>query len=110
MSGVLSDDDQVTSTNQYAAFHRINPATVAKAFQGLVDDGLLYKRRGVGMFVSPGAADRLRTERRGDFIDRLVRPLVREALHLGLTSDDVTAAVRDAFTSESTPEAPGSTP
>ena len=55
VSGLLDDDEQVMSTNQYAAFHRINPATVAKAFQELVDDGLLYKRRGLGMFVSPGA-------------------------------------------------------
>lgn len=110
MGGVLSDDAQVTSTNQYAAFHRINPATVAKAFQGLVDDGLLYKRRGVGMFVSPGAAERLRAERRGDFIDRLVRPLVREALQVGLSAQDVAHAVQDAFASEPTPDQPGSTP
>lgn len=102
MSGALADDDQVTSTNQYAAFHRINPATVAKAFQGLVDDGLLYKRRGVGMFVTPGAAEQLRSERRADFTDRLVNPLVDEAAHIGLTVDDVVSAIRDAFDSAPT--------
>ena len=72
--GVLADDEQVMSTNQYAAFHRINPATVAKAFQELVDDGLLYKKRGLGMFVTPGAGERLRAERRAGFVDRRARP------------------------------------
>ena len=48
------------STNQYAAFYRINPATAAKGFHQLIDEGVLYKRRGIGMFVSPDARDRLR--------------------------------------------------
>jgi GntR family transcriptional regulator len=97
VSGALEDDQQVMSTNQYAAFHRINPATVAKAFQNLVDEGLLYKRRGVGMFVAPGAAARLRAERRAGFLDRAVVPLVREARRLDLAPDDVLDAVRDQF-------------
>ena len=57
ITGALGADDQVMSTNQYAAFHRINPATVAKGFQRLVDDGLLYKKRGIGMFVIPEAPE-----------------------------------------------------
>ena len=52
LSGRLAPDEQVMSTNQYTAFYHINPATAAKAFQHLVDDGLLYKKRGIGMFVS----------------------------------------------------------
>ena len=52
------------STNQYAAFYRINPATVAKAFQQLVDEQVLYKKRGIGMFVSPTARDALYTAAR----------------------------------------------
>ena len=97
VSGVLAEEEQVMSTNQYAAFHRINPATVAKAFQGLVDEGVLYKRRGVGMFVAPGAADRLRDERRGEFVGRVVEPLVAEAKRLDIPVDTVIAAVRSAF-------------
>ena len=85
------------STNQYAAFHRINPATAAKAFQQLVDEGLLYKRRGVGMFVAPGSAEKLRAERRAEFVDTRVVPLVTEARCIGLSSDDVIGAVRAAF-------------
>ena len=94
LSEILADDDQVMSTNQYAEFHRINPATAAKAFQQLVDEGVLYKRRGVGMFVAAGAADRLRAERRADFVERVIDPLVDEARRLGLPIDEVILAIR----------------
>lgn len=93
LRGVLVDDEQVMSTNQYAAFHRINPATVAKAFQELVDDGLIYKRRGVGMFVTPGAGQRLRAERRARFVDDVLGPVLDEAARLGIPNDVVLAAV-----------------
>ena len=74
--GDLQSEDQVMSTNQYASFHRVNPATVAKGFQELVDEGLLYKRRGVGMFVSPGARERLLVERRARFRVEYLEPAV----------------------------------
>jgi DNA-binding transcriptional regulator YhcF (GntR family) len=94
VTGALSPGDQVMSTNQYATFHRINPATAGKAFQQLVDEGLLEKRRGVGMFVAHGADDRLRAERRSRFVDEVVGPLVVEARRLSISIDDVIAAVR----------------
>ena len=94
LGGALSDDEQVMSTNQYAAFHRINPATVAKAFQELVDAGLLYKKRGVGMFVTPGAGERLRDERRSRFFEDVLAPVVAEAERLSIPVDDIVAAIR----------------
>jgi GntR family transcriptional regulator len=94
VTGLLDDDEQVMSTNQYAAFHRINPATVAKAFQELVDDGLLYKKRGLGMFVAPGAGERLRAERRARFFDDVLAPVVAEAQRLAIPLDDVIDAIR----------------
>ena len=94
VSGLLEDDEQVMSTNQYATFHRINPATVAKAFQELVDDGLLYKKRGLGMFVSPGARARLRDERRSRFFEDRLDPVIAEALRLDIPLDDLTDAIR----------------
>ena len=59
VSGALAEEEQVMSTTQYATTYRINPATAAKAFTQLVDDGVVYKRRGVGIFVAPGARARL---------------------------------------------------
>ena len=87
--GVLADDDQVMSTNQYAASFRINPATAAKAFQELIDEGVLYKRRGVGMFVARGARDALLAERRQRFFEDVVDPVVDQAAVLGIPIDEV---------------------
>ena len=53
--GTLAEGDRVPSTNELAAFYRINPATAAKGINMLIDQGLLEKRRGIGMFVSAGA-------------------------------------------------------
>lgn len=94
ISGLLADDEQVMSTNQYAAYYRINPATVAKAFQELVDDGLLYKRRGLGMFVTPGAGERLRAERRARFVDEVLVPVIEQADRLQIPRDELIAAIR----------------
>jgi GntR family transcriptional regulator len=89
----------VMSTNQYAAFHRINPATVAKAFQELVDDGLLYKKRGLGMFVTPGSGERLRAERRARFVEDVLVPVIAAAERLSIPVDEVVDAIR-TLTSE----------
>ena len=74
LSGALREDEQVMSTNQYAAYYRINPATAAKGFHQLIDEGILYKRRGIGMFVSPDARERLLTQRRDRFSTRMIAP------------------------------------
>jgi GntR family transcriptional regulator len=89
IDGSLVEEDQVPSTNELAAFHRINPATALKGVSYLVDQGILYKRRGIGMFVAAGARATLRDRRREQFADQFVRPLLDEALKLGITTDEV---------------------
>jgi DNA-binding transcriptional regulator YhcF (GntR family) len=89
IDGSLAEEAQVPSTNELAAFHRINPATAAKGISQLVDDGILYKRRGIGMFVSPGARAKLRLRRREQFSDAFLRPLLIEAQKLGLSTKEV---------------------
>ena len=86
---------QAPSTNELAAFYRINPATAAKGVNMLVDKGVLYKRRGIGMFVAPGARERLLEERRTAFADRYLDPLLAEARKLGLGPDDLSRLIRD---------------
>ncbi|GLW05949.1 GntR family transcriptional regulator [Microtetraspora sp. NBRC 13810] len=95
LSGALQGDEQVMSTNQYAAFYRINPATAAKAFQHLVDEGVLYKKRGIGMFVSPAARDDLSARRRQSFYAEVVDPMVAEARAIGIPLDGVIARIRE---------------
>jgi GntR family transcriptional regulator len=94
VSGTLGGDEQVMSTNQYAAFYRINPATVAKAFQQLVDERVLYKKRGIGMFVSPTARDALRAQRRETFFADVVDPMVAEAKAVGIPIGEVIARIQ----------------
>ena len=93
VSGTLDGDEQVMSTNQYAAYYRINPATVAKAFQQLVDEQVLYKKRGIGMFVSPTARDTLRAQRRERFFSDVVDPMVAEAKAVGIPIGEVMARI-----------------
>lgn len=95
LSGTLTHDEQVMSTNQYAAFYRINPATAAKAFQQLVDEGILYKKRGIGMFVSPNARAALRAQRRKSFFADVVDPMVSEAQAIGIPIADVVARIEE---------------
>jgi len=89
LSGALKEDEQIMSTNQYAAFYQINPATAAKGFAQLVDEGVLYKKRGIGMFVSPDARAKLRTQRRERFFAEVVEPMLAEARMIGVPVDEI---------------------
>ena len=89
LSGALKEGEQVMSTNQYAAFYQINPATAAKGFAQLVDEGVLFKKRGIGMFVSPDARTKLRTERRERFFAEVVDPMLDEARMLGVPVSEI---------------------
>ena len=89
VDGTLKPGDQAPSTNQLAQFHEINPATARKGLALLVDDHVLEKRRGLGMFVTDGARDRILAKRREDFAGDYIAPLIDEALHLGYTRSDL---------------------
>ncbi len=92
LRGALRAGDQLTSTTEYSATYRINPATANKAVALLVDEGLVVKRRGIGMFVVDGALTDLRRSRRAAYTDDVLHPALDTGLALGL--DD--AELRDA--------------
>ncbi len=94
--GGLAEGERVPSTNELAAFYRINPATAAKGINVLADDGLLEKRRGIGMFVATGARQRLLAGRRAEFRQRYVEPLLTEAARLGIDTDELSALIKKA--------------
>lgn len=95
ISGRLPEESQVPSTNEFAAFHRINPATAGKGVNLLVDAGVLYKRRGIGMFVSAGARERVIARRAAGFTDEYLRPLLAEAAKLGIGPEKLADMIRD---------------
>jgi GntR family transcriptional regulator len=107
--GVLGEGDRVPSTNELAAFHRINPATAAKGINVLIDDGLLEKRRGIGMFVAAGARAKLLEDRRQEFATRYVEPMVAEAKRLGLSTEALLDVIHASSNSNGTSNGKGDT-
>ena len=92
LSGELAEGARLISTTEYATRYRINPATANKAVALLVDEGLVVKRRGIGLFVVDGALTDLRRSRRAAYTDDVLHPALDTGLALGL--DD--AELRDA--------------
>lgn len=110
IDGSLAEQTQAPSTNELAAFYRINPATAAKGVAQLVEKGVLHKRRGIGMFVAPGARVILLAERRTAFAERFVDPLLNEARTLGLGPDELRALVTERFQRAATDTTERTTP
>jgi DNA-binding transcriptional regulator YhcF (GntR family) len=96
VDGALAEGARVPSTNELAAFHRINPATAGKGINVLVDSGVVEKKRGLGMFVAPGARDRLRSERRARFAEQYVLPMLAEANRLDLDTPTLFALIQES--------------
>ena len=89
IEGVLKEGEAIPSVRQVASEYRINHLTVSKAYQELVDDGLLQKRRGLGMFVEQGAQDKLLQRERTRFIEAEIPVLLRRMRQLGINSKDL---------------------
>ena len=96
LAGILPEGAQAPSTTEIAAFRRINPATALKGVSLLVDAQILEKRRGVGMFVTIGARERILARRRDTFEADFIAPLLHEADALGLTPDQIITLIRKA--------------
>ena len=93
---VLLEEERVPSTNELARLYAINPATAAKGVNLLVDEGILYKKRGIGIFVATGAKAQIQGKRREQFYDNYVKSLMAEAMSLGITKKELVAMILDA--------------
>ena len=100
LRGVYREEEQVPSTNELSRVYHINPATAAKGLNLLTEDGILYKRRGIGMFVAPRAAEKIRAKRKQAFFEQYVRPLAAEAKNLGITPAELQAMLAQASEKE----------
>ncbi len=97
LSGAFEEDSQIPSITEFSVKYRINPATALKGITMLVDDGILYKKRGLGMFVAAGAVDKLKSKRKELFFDNYVSNLVAEAKRLQLTKEDIISMLERGF-------------
>ena len=104
LSGELAEGARLTSTTEYAARYRINPATANKAVALLVDEGLVVKRRGIGMFVADGALAGLRRGRRAAYADDVLHPALDAGLALGLRDAELRDAVIQYLTTRARKE------
>ncbi len=89
LSGAFPEESQVPSTTEISATYRINPATVLKGMALLTDEGVLYKKRGLGMFVCAGAAEQIRDKRRRMFYEKYIVSLLEEADKLGIGREEL---------------------
>lgn len=94
LSGNLKEEDQAPSTNQFAKAYQINPATARKGLNILVDEEILYKKRGLGMFVSPGAREKILKKRQRAFFKEILPEVIDEAKRLEISIDELIENIR----------------
>lgn len=97
LSGTYKEEEQIPSITEFSVACKINPATALKGINILVDSGILYKRRGLGMFVSEGATNKLKEKRKSQFFDSFIVGLVSEAKRLEITKDDVISMIERGY-------------
>lgn len=93
LRGILLEEERVPSTNELAKLYTINPATAAKGINILVDEGILYKKRGIGMFVATGACEKIRNRRKQEFYECRLTELLFEARSLGISKEELIARI-----------------
>lgn len=96
LRNILLEEERVPSTNELAKLYAINPATAAKGVNILVDEGILYKKRGIGMFVATGAKKQIMEKRKKNFYNDYVKSLMAEADSLGISRQELIAMIQEA--------------
>ena len=95
VEGTLIEEEKVPSENELSNFYNINRATVRKGLQTLVDEEIIYKKRGIGMFVVEGAKEKLLNERKKHYKKEYIWPLLEEGKRLGMSIDKVIELIKE---------------
>ena len=95
LSDSIKEEMQVPSTTELSKFYKINPATVLKGVNILVDKEILFKKRGIGMFVSKGAKEIIKNGRKENFKEVYLKDLISEAKKLGITKEELLDMISD---------------
>jgi len=97
LAGAFLEESQIPSTTEISVSYKINPATALKGINLLVDSGILFKKRGVGMFVAPGSTKKLIEKRRNLFYENYITRLIDEAKRLGIAQTEITAMIERGY-------------
>lgn len=100
-TGIYPEETKIPSTNEISALLSINPHTVLKGMNLLVYDEIIYKKRGLGMFVKEGAVEKIRQKRQGQFYDQFIATLIEEANKLNMTKDEIITLIERGYDNES---------
>ena len=90
----IKEDEQVPSTTELSRLYNINPATVLKGMNILVDKNILYKKRGLGMFVNRGAKNNIKLLRKESFKNKFIKNLIEEANKLDIDKDELLEMIK----------------
>lgn len=93
LTDAFPEEQQIPSITEFSVMYKINPATALKGINLLVTEQILYKKRGVGMFVATGAVKQLKEKRKDQFYSRFIKNLLAEAKRLGISNDDLIAMI-----------------
>lgn len=93
ISGVFNEETQIPSTTEISVSYKINPATALKGINLLVDENIIYKKRGVGMFVATGAVDKLTKKHKEQFIENYLKKMLQEAEKLSITKEELISMI-----------------
>lgn len=97
LDGYLRADDQSPSTTEFANVYSINPATARKGLNILVDEGILYKKRGMGMFVTQDAKKIIINKRKDEYISNILPDLVKNMTMLGITKEELIKEIDNLY-------------
>jgi len=97
LAGAFPEESQIPSTTEISVRFKMNPATALKGINILVEDNIIYKKRGVGMFVSGGAVKRLREKRKSQFFERYVVSMASEAKRLNISADEIVEMIKRGY-------------
>ncbi|EPE2438811.1 GntR family transcriptional regulator [Enterococcus faecalis] len=96
-NGAYLEGEQIPSTTEISKSYQINSATVLKGMNLLVERQLIEKKRGIGMFVLPGAQERVRSARKEEFLNKEVLEVVAEAKKLGITAEQLKQLIERGY-------------
>lgn len=102
-TGIFPEETKIPSTNEISALLNINPHTVLKGMNMLVDEEVIYKKRGLGMFVKEGAVEKIRHKRQGQFYNQYIASLIAEASKLQMTKEEIIALIERGYEDECNP-------
>ena len=100
LKGIFEEETQIPSTTEVAVKFKINPATANRGVSLLVDDGIIYKKRGIGMFVNTGAREKIRTKRKNSFFESYILSLLHEAQKLEITKCQIIDLIERGYKNE----------